>query len=98
MPEGYENIDNVMIVCEGMKHMLEEAEVGLLTPYRDDIVRLMFPLLISPHKHIRIDAASVIAILLTKTEENEEEYLTDVFRLIIEQMEIQAAHGFPDNA
>ena len=52
-----------------MKHMLEQAEVGLLTPYRDDIVRLMLPLLISPQKAIRIDAANVIAILLTKTEE-----------------------------
>ena len=40
-----------------MKHMLEQAEVGLLTPYRDDITALVFPLLISPLKHVRNDAA-----------------------------------------
>ena len=52
-----------------MKHMLEQAEAGLLTPYRDDIVRLMLPLLISLQKAIRIDNVNVIALLLTKTKE-----------------------------
>ena len=57
-----------MIVVEGMKHKLENAEVGLQTPYNDDIVRWMLPLLFSPQKAIRIDAVNVIAILLTKAE------------------------------
>ena len=46
--------------------MFNEADVGLLTPYRHEIVNLIFPLFFSEIKHLRIDAADVIAILLSK--------------------------------
>ena len=46
--------------------MFNEADVGLLTPYRNEIVNLLFPLFFSDVKHLRVDAADVLAILLCK--------------------------------